>query len=65
MPIKSVLVAADVPVAERENLEILRTDTERFRQLVEARRNRRDDWYLVPAGYIDLCNVPIIARPRT
>lgn len=65
VPIKSVLVAADVPVAERENLEILRTDTERFRQLVEARRNRRDDWYLVPAGYIDLCNVPIIARPRT
>lgn len=64
VPIKSVLVAADVPVAERENLEILRTDTERFRQLVEARRNRRDDWYLVPAGYIDLCNVPIIARPR-
>ena len=34
------------------------------RQLVEARRNRRDDWYLVPAGYIDLCNVPIVARPR-
>jgi peptidylprolyl isomerase len=64
VPITSVRVAADVPAAERENLEILRTDTERFRQLVEARRNRRDDWYLVPAGYIDLCNVPIVARPR-
>ncbi|MGB7739415.1 MAG: peptidylprolyl isomerase, partial [Steroidobacteraceae bacterium] len=51
VPITSVRVAADVPAAERENLEILRTDTERFRQLVEARRNRRDDWYLVPAGY--------------
>ena len=64
VPITSVRVAADVPAAERENLEILRTDTERFRQLVEVRRNRRDDWYLVPAGYIDLCNVPIVARPR-
>ncbi len=64
VPITSVRVAADLPAAERENLEILRTDTERFRQLVEARRNRRDDWYLVPAGYIDLCNVPIVARPR-
>jgi len=64
VPITSVRVATDVPVAERENLEIMRTDTERFRQLVEARRNRRDDWYLVPAGYIDLCNVPIVARPR-
>ena len=64
VPITSVRVAADVPAAERENLEILRTDTERFRQLVEVRRNRRDDWYLVPAGYIDLCNVPIVARLR-
>jgi len=62
--ITSVRVAADVPVAERENLEVMRTDTASFRQLVEVRRNRRDDWYLVPAGYIDLCNVPIVARPR-
>ena len=62
--ISSVRVAADVPVAERENLEVMRTDTASFRQLVDVRRNRRDDWYLVPAGYIDLCNVPIVARPR-
>jgi peptidylprolyl isomerase len=62
--IASVRVAADVPAAERTALEVMRTDTERFRQLVEARRNRRDDWYLVPAGYIDLCNVPLVARPR-
>lgn len=62
--ITSVRVAADVPVAERAALEVMRTDTERFRQLVEARRNRRDDWYLVPAGYIDLCNVPLVVRPR-
>ena len=63
--INSVRVAADVPVAERAALEVMRTDTERFRQLVEARRNRRDDWYLVPAGYIDLCNVPLVVRPRS
>jgi peptidylprolyl isomerase len=62
--IASVRVAADVPVPERVALEVMRTDTERFRQLVEARRNRRDDWYLVPAGYIDLCNVPLVVRPR-
>jgi peptidylprolyl isomerase len=63
--INSVRVAADVPVADRAALEVMRTDTERFRQLVEARRNRRDDWYLVPAGYIDLCNVPLVVRPRS
>jgi peptidylprolyl isomerase len=63
VPIASVRVAADVPAAERTPLEVLRTDTASFRAVVEARRNRRDDWYLVPAGYVDVCNVPIMARP--
>ena len=62
VPITSVRLAADVPAAERVALEVLRTDTESFRALVEARRNRRDEWYLVPAGFIDVCNVPIVTR---
>lgn len=62
VPIASVRVAADVPAAERERVEVLRTDTATFAALVEARRNRRDAWYKVPAGYIDLCNVPLPAR---
>lgn len=61
--IKSVRLAADVPAAERTPLEILRTDTPTFAALVESRRNRRDDWYKVPAGKVDLCNVPIPVRP--
>jgi peptidylprolyl isomerase len=43
-------------------LQLLRTDTPLFAQVVEARRNRRDDWYKVPAGHIDLCNVPLPVR---
>ena len=62
VPIKSVRLAADLPTAERTNLEVLRTDTQTFADLVESRRNRRDDWYKVPAGRIDLCNVPIPVR---
>lgn len=62
VPILSVRLAADVPEAERLRLEVLRTDTATFAALVEARRNRRDDWYKVPAGHIDLCNVPLPAR---
>jgi len=62
VPIRRVRVAADVPAAERTRLEVLRTDTATFDALVEARRNRRDEWYKVPAGYIDLCNVPIPVR---
>lgn len=64
VPIRSVRLAADVPAAERVDIEVMRTDTASFGALVEARRNRRDDWYRVPAGYVDLCNVPIVARPR-
>lgn len=62
VPIKSIRVASDVPAAERTNLEILRTDTPTFAALVESRRNRHDDWYKVPAGYIDVCSVPIPVR---
>lgn len=62
VPIRSVRLAADVPAAERVPLEVLRTDTASFRALAEARRNRRDDWYIVPAGHVDVCNIPIVAR---
>jgi peptidylprolyl isomerase len=64
VPIVSVRIAADVPAAERTNIEVLRTDTATFAALVEARRNRQDEWYKVPAGYIDLCSVPIPVRAR-
>ena len=64
VPIRSVRLAADVPAAERARLEVMRTDTPTFAALVESRRNRRDDWYKVPAGHIELCNVPIPVRPQ-
>lgn len=62
IPIKSIRLAADLPEAERAPIEVLRTDTPAFRALVESRRNRRDEWYLHPAGAIDLCNVPLPVR---
>lgn len=42
--------------------KVLRTDTATFRDAVEARRNRRDEFYKRPAGHIDLCNVPLPVR---
>ncbi len=62
VPIRSIRLAAEVAAAERVKLEILRTDTETFTKLVETRRNRRDDWFKVPAGHVELCNVPIPVR---
>jgi peptidylprolyl isomerase len=63
--IRSVRVAADLPASQRTELEVLRTDTPTFTAYVEARRNRREEWFKVPAGHVDVCNVPIVARPRS
>ncbi len=62
LPIKSIKVAADVAPSERSNLEVIRTDTPTFAALIESRRNRPEDFFKVPAGHIDLCNVPIAVR---
>jgi peptidylprolyl isomerase len=64
LPIKSVRIAADLPASQRTELEVLRTDTPTFTAYVEARRNRREEWFKVPAGHVDVCNVPIVTRPR-
>lgn len=63
-PIKSIRVAADVPESERSNLEVIRTDSAAFTALIESRRNRSQDFFKVPAGRIDLCNVPIAVREK-
>ncbi len=64
LPIKSVRVAADVPEAQRSHLEVIRTDSAAFTALIESRRNRPEDFFKVPAGRIDLCNVPIAVREQ-
>jgi cyclophilin family peptidyl-prolyl cis-trans isomerase len=63
VPIKALRVAADVPVAERAAVEVMRTDTPIFQELIESRRNRVEDWFHVRADRIELCNVPIPVRP--
>jgi len=64
-PIRAVRLAADVPQGERTPLEVLRTDTATFAAYLEARRNRRDAWFKVPAGRVDVCNVPVPVRAAT
>jgi peptidylprolyl isomerase len=61
-PILSIKLASEVPAAERTPLQLLRTDSQAFRDATEARRNRVDDFYTQPAGHIDLCNVPLPVR---
>jgi peptidylprolyl isomerase len=60
-----IKVAADVPVTQRTNLEVMRTDSASFATLVNSRRWRKDDFYTKPVGRIGLCNITVPVRPVT
>lgn len=62
LPIRAMRIATDIDPAQRPRLAVMRTDTPTFGRIIEARRNRRDPWTKVPAGHIELCNVPLPAR---
>jgi peptidylprolyl isomerase len=64
VPIRAVRVAADVPEAERSQVEVMRTDTPLFQELIESRRNRPEEWFKFQAGKIELSNVPVPVRSR-
>jgi len=63
VPITSIRLGSDLPDPERAHLEVLRTDTQTFRDLIDARRWRREGWFLDPVGHVSLCNVPLPVRP--
>jgi peptidylprolyl isomerase len=65
VPLQRVRLASDVAATERVALEVLRTDTPTFAALIEARRNRPEEWFKVAAGHIELCNVPLPVRAVT
>ena len=60
--IQRMRIAADLPESERTPLQIMRTDTQTFRSLIEARRRRSEEWFKFPAGKIEVCNVPVPTR---
>jgi peptidylprolyl isomerase len=62
IPIGDVKVAADVPAPERIALQALRTNSPTFAAVIQNRRFRRDAWYKVAAGHIDVCNLPLPVR---
>jgi len=57
---------ADMPEATRPDIQVFRTDTPQWAEMIESRRNRQDAWYVHKAGAIDLCNitVPVKIEPH-
>lgn len=62
VPVESIRLGTEVPEAHRAEIELLRTDTETFREWIDARRNRREEWFLDPVGKVEVCNVPLPVR---
>lgn len=62
--IQRVRIAADMPAAERPRFQVMRTDTPTFAAYLRGRANRGGDFFRVPAGGVDVCNVNVPVRRR-
>jgi peptidylprolyl isomerase len=61
-PIASIRLASAIPAAERPAYEYMDTRSASFASYLRLRANRRDDFYIRPAGGVDLCNVQVPVR---
>ena len=61
-PIESIRLARDLPQAAQPKFEYLATDSDTFASYADARANRRDEFFIVPAGGADVCNIPVPVR---
>lgn len=62
VPIASLRLASELPAADRPRFEQMRTEGAAFVDYVRLRANRKDDFYIRPAGWADVCNVPVPVR---
>lgn len=64
VPLAAVRLASELPEAERPRFEYLDTSSPSFAAYVRARANRKDDFFIRPAGGVDLCNAPVPVRRK-
>jgi len=64
VPITSIRLASDMPAADRPAYEYLDTRSASFATYLKLRANRHDDFYIRPAGGVDLCNVQVPVRKK-
>ena len=62
VPIASIRLASDMPAADRPSFEYMDTASATFAAYLRVRANRYDDFYIRPAGGVDLCNVQVPVR---
>jgi peptidylprolyl isomerase len=65
VPIAKIRLASDMSTGERPSYEYMDTGSAAFAQYLHIRANRHDDFYIRPAGGVDLCNVQVPVRRKT
>ena len=60
VPIERMRLGSDM--ADPPRFEYLSTESDTFARYAEARANRRDPFFIVPAGGADICNIPVPVR---
>lgn len=60
--IQRVRLLAQVPLEERPALQVLKTESATWTQLLDARRHR-GGWFVHSPGYIDVCSASVPTRP--
>lgn len=61
-PILTVRMASDLPAAQQPRFEYLSTESETFARYADAIANRRDPFFITPAGGADICNIKVPVR---
>ena len=61
--IQRIRLLAEVPAAERPALQVLRTESATWTQLLDARRYR-GGWFVHSPRYIDICSASVPTRPQ-
>jgi peptidylprolyl isomerase len=64
VPIASVRLASEMPATDRPGFEYMDTASATFADYLRVRANRYDDFYIRPAGGVDLCNVQVPVRRK-
>ncbi len=62
MKIKSIRMGTQLPRKQQKFVEVMRTDTPLFKQLIGARKFRQESWFHYRGGRVSVCNVPIPTR---
>ena len=61
-PIRAIHLASELPTGDQPRFQYLDTESATFARYADARANRRDPFYILPAGGVDICNVPVPIR---